>query len=101
MDLCGLKDFLEAKGDGGLGHLLRVAAKEACVLRPRGRRELNHPATHLSAAGGFVEPHVAIAAQSQQLHPHTTRSGQALLVGLCRSLRVSSSRLRQTELLRA
>ena len=44
---------------------------------------------------------MAIAAQSQQLHPNTTCGGQALLVGLCRSLRVSRSRFRQTELPRA
>ena len=29
--------IFEHEGDGGLGHLLRIAAKEASVLRPRGR----------------------------------------------------------------
>ena len=69
MDLLSRQDLLEPQGDGPDGHRLGITTEQASVLASRRIRELHHPAGLLPTAGGFVETHMAIAAQPQQLNP--------------------------------
>ena len=101
MNLLSRKDLLEPQGDRGLGHALRISSKETSVLLTGGRRKLHDPASHQRAAGRFVEPHMTVAAQPQQLEAHTTRCRKRLLVSLRRCLWIDSIRLWQAQLLRA
>ena len=84
----GRQDLRRPQGDGLIRDIVRVPAKGVGVLLPGRSTQGQGTAGHLGTTRGFVEPHMAVAAQTQQLQTQAAGALEVRAIAKCLHLGV-------------